>query len=248
MTAVQPHRFRSIARLFLILAGLVAFSATGKAQEARFFQSGGERIQADYYRAAGASRPRGAVIVLHGAGGVLFDGPEMRRVSERLAAAGNAVYLVHYFDRTHSCFFLGNSGMEKNFDTWLGTIHDAIRWVATQEKPARLGLYGYSLGAFLVVAAGAEHPEVAAVAEEAGGIWNNQTRRIGKLPPTLLIHGQADGRVPFAKYAVPLRETLRRRGTKVETAYYPEEGHGFSSTAQKQVRERVARFFAQHLR
>ena len=46
----------------------------------------------------GQRRP--VVLVLHGAGGTLLDGPEMRRIARALAAEGNAVYLVHYFDRT----------------------------------------------------------------------------------------------------------------------------------------------------
>ena len=52
-------------------------------------------------RAAGPQRPG---LVLHGAGGMLFDGPEMTRVGEQLATAGFECYQVHYFDRTHTWF------------------------------------------------------------------------------------------------------------------------------------------------
>ncbi len=62
-------------------------------------QSGGHRIRIDKYGTARSGK-HSAILVLHGAGGTLLDGPEMRRVARRLAEAGNTIYLVHYFNRT----------------------------------------------------------------------------------------------------------------------------------------------------
>jgi len=70
-------------------------------------------------------KKRPAILVLHGAGGTLLDGPEMRRVARELAGAGNAVYLVHYFESTGT-LFARDASMEKNFGTWLQTVLDSI--------------------------------------------------------------------------------------------------------------------------
>ncbi|HEY2614482.1 MAG TPA: dienelactone hydrolase family protein [Chthoniobacterales bacterium] len=208
--------------------------------------SHGRRIRIDKYETAPA-QSKSAVLVLHGAGGILFDGPEMRRVSRRLAEAGNTVYLVHYFNRTGTIVGLAR-GMQKNFETWLETVRDCIVSVQKERGDASLvGLYGYSLGAFLAVAAASNNPEVGALVEHAGGIWNGKMERVKRMPPALLIHGEADRRVPFQKYAQPLVALLRERGANFETRFFPEEGHVFSAEAMAQVRDAAAGFFARHL-
>jgi dienelactone hydrolase len=210
------------------------------------FQSGGKRIQADFYQAS-TSTPHPSVIVLHGAGGTLFDGPEMRRMSADLAAAGNDVYFVHYFNRTGT-WFGRDAGMQRNFKPWLETVNDAIRWVrGRQTSPAPIGLFGYSLGGFLVLAAGSNNPSVGAIVEQAGGMWNGNAHLIGTMPPTLLVHGQKDKRVPFDKYARPLVDVLAKRGTHFQKHFFLEEGHVFTQPAASEVRTDAVRFFAQHL-
>lgn len=210
------------------------------------FDSAGKSIRADYYQAR-TPGPHPSVIVLHGAGGTLLDGPEMRRMSRELAVAGNDVYFVHYFNRTGT-WFGRDAGMQKNFSTWLQTVKDAIRWVkARQTGSAPIGLYGYSLGGFLVLAAGSDNPDIGAIVEQAGGIWNGKERLIGRMPPVLLIHGSKDQRVPFEKHARPLMDVLTRRGTDFKTHFFPDEGHVFTQSASHGVRQDAVRFFANHL-
>jgi dienelactone hydrolase len=210
------------------------------------FDSGGKRIGADHYQPGTPGRHR-SVIVLHGAGGTLFDGPEMRRLSRELAAAGNDVYFVHYFNRTGTWFGL-DAGMQKNFAVWLQTVRDAIKWVRNQQPGGGpVGVYGYSLGGFLALAAGSDNPEVGAIIEQAGGMWNGEERLIGRMPPLLLIHGTEDKRVPFKKYARPLASVLTKRGIPFKTHYFPGEGHVFTASALAEVRREAVAFFAQKL-
>src|SRR5450432_4167111 len=70
----------------------------------RSFESGGVKILVDVYSPNESASVRRPILVLHGAGGMLFDGPEMARVAGELAAAGFEAYQVHYFDRTHTWF------------------------------------------------------------------------------------------------------------------------------------------------
>ena len=227
---------------------LLGLASTSRAAESLFFESDGRKIRADRYAPAGTGSHR-TVIVLHGAGGTLFDGPSMKRVARSLADAGDTVYLLHFFNRTGTIGAL-DSTMQKNFEAWLQTLRDGIVWVhGREEKGARpIGLYGYSLGGFLAIAAASDNPLVGAVTTQAGGIWNSQEKRVGKMPPVLMVHGLEDGRVPVEKYAKPLLRVLRHRGGRVETEFVPGEGHVFSEAAMATVRPRVAKFFTERLK
>ena len=207
--------------------------------------SGGKKIAVDRYSPVGTPTSH-AILVLHGAGGTLLDGPEMRRKADSLAAAGNTVYLVHYFNRTGSLVAV-DSTMQQHFEVWLQTVRDAVTWAGTDSKTGSVGIYGYSLGAFLAVAAASNNPRVGAVVEQAGGVWNSQYQRIGRMPPVLTVHGREDRRVPFAKYAEPLARLLRGRHALAGTLYLPNEGHVFTAPANAQVSAKAAPFFAQHL-
>jgi dienelactone hydrolase len=208
-------------------------------------QSGGHRIRIDKYATARSGK-NPAILVLHGAGGTLLDGPELRRVARQLAEAGNSVYLVHYFNRTGTIFGF-DSGMQKNFAVWLATVRDCIKFAQQDSAdPSPVGIYGYSLGGFLALSAASDNPAVGAVVEHAGGIWNEKTERIKRMPPVLIIHGKRDRRVPFQKYAQPLAGVLRKRGATFKTRFFPEEGHVFTSSAMSKVREAAVEFFHRH--
>lgn len=190
-----------------------------------------------------ASHP--AIIVLHGAGGMLFDGPEMSRVAADLAGAGYEAYQVHYFNRTHT-WFARQAVLLKLFPIWLETVHDAVEWVHALHPEARsVGMFGYSLGAFASIEEARRNPQVGAVVEHAGGFWNAHPKGPTRqpLPPMLLIHGRDDERVPFTKYTEPLLAFLRQHNDPFETRFYPGEGHNFSPPAKARVRAQALEFF-----
>jgi carboxymethylenebutenolidase len=208
--------------------------------------SGGRRIAIDKYSPAHTGK-HPAILVLHGAGGTLLDGPEMRRVARRLAESGNTVYLVHYFNRTGTVFGF-DAGMQKNFPAWLETVRDSIKFAQQDNGDSGpIGIYGYSLGAFLALAAASDNPSIGAVVEHAGGIWNGKTERIKHMPPVLIVHGEGDSRVPFRKYAEQLVDVLRQRGTNFKTKFFPGEGHVFTAHAMVEVRAAAVEFFRAHL-
>jgi dienelactone hydrolase len=240
-------RFRIYgACLFLVIASFARAGDQDVASSNRVLQLPHGSITAEVFDGAGREK-RPAILVLHGAGGTLLDGPEMRRVARHLASAGNSVYVVHYFERTGTLFAL-DSAMQKNFGTWLETVRESIAAIqAVHGDHGKVGLYGYSLGAFLALAAASDNPRVASVVEHAGGVWNNEFSRIGRMPPVLMIHGEQDARVPVAKYAQPLIAVLRRRAAQVETRFFPGEGHVFTQPAMMQVREAAAQWFRRSL-
>jgi dienelactone hydrolase len=208
--------------------------------------SDGRRVQIDRYAPLPGRDKHRNILVLHGAGGVLFDGARMRRVARVLSENGYTVFVLHYFNRTGN-IYVRDPAMMKNFDTWTGTVRDGISWVSEQRQSgvptSKIGVYGYSLGGFLTLAAASDNSKVGAVVEQSGGIWNNQTDRIGHLPPVLIIHGEKDGRVPFQKYCVPLERFLTKRGTQFQKRIFPAEGHVFSPAAAIEAANDAVHFF-----
>jgi len=76
----------------------------------------------------------------------------------------------------------------------------------------------------------------------------NPARSLGNArTPTLILHGEADGRVPFVNAQV-LYRALADRGTQVALWAYPREPHGFQEPAHVQhMMETWAAFFDEHL-
>jgi dienelactone hydrolase len=238
-------------RIFAVLCGVLLFpnfvagAEIGNARPTTvYFESGSRKIRADRYSPVGRPSHR-AVIVLYGAGGMVFDGPSMKRVARSLADAGDTVYLLHYYNRTGTIVAL-DSTMRKHFGEWLETLRDGIKWVHGREEKKPIGIYGYSLGGFLAIAAASDNPLVGAVTEQAGGIWGEDEKRVGKMPPVLMVHGLEDKRVPVEKFAKPLLRVLRKRGGHVETEFVPGEGHVLSEAAMAKVRPKVAKFFGRY--
>jgi carboxymethylenebutenolidase len=210
-------------------------------------QTSAGAIPTEIYEARGAAR-RPAILVLHGAGGTLFDGAAMRRVAQALAADGNAVYLPHYFRATGNVVAL-DSTMQRHFGDWLEVVQSSVTSIQeVRNDSSPVGIFGYSLGGFLAMRAASNNPRVGAVVELAGGAWNQRTDHLGRMPAVLMLHGERDGRVPFSTYAEPLVPVLRRRAAALETRFFPEEGHRFSTAATAAVHTDAARFFRRHLR
>lgn len=242
------HTKRSVLLLIAAALPFAWASAPAAVRESGLaFESGGKMIVVDRFAPA-SGHGRAAVLVLYGAGGIYMDGPEMHRVARRLAEDGDEAYVVHYFNRTGTMFGL-DSNMQGHFEEWLLTVHDAVGWVYAQHgAKTPIGVFGYSLGAFLTVAAASDDPRVGAIVEHAGGIWNNKSSRIGRLPPTLMIHGLRDHRVPVPKYAVPLLTAVRQHAPHWKQEYFPAEGHVFNAEANAQVREQATAWFARRLK
>jgi dienelactone hydrolase len=181
---------------------------------------------------------------------MIFDGPSMRRVARALTNGGDTVYLLHYYNRTGT-IVARDSMIDRHFKDWAETVRDGIVWVHGREGKGGtrpIGLYGYSLGGFLAIVAASDNPRVGAVTEQAGGMFSSAEKRLGKMPPVLMVHGLEDRRVPVEKYAKPLLRILRARGGHVATEFVPGEGHVFSEAAMEEVRAKVVKFFARELR
>jgi len=94
--------------------------------------------------------------------------------------------------------------------------------------PNRIGLVGFSLGAYLSLAIGAQEPhQIAAIVDYYGKLVPHLEPLAKNLPPTLIMHGSFDEVVPVAS-AHRLDSLMTNANRPHETHIYPGLGHGFN--------------------
>lgn len=210
------------------------------------FMSGGRRISVETFAPAGTARLP-AVLVLHSAAGTLVGKGELERFSRALAAQDQIAFLVRYFDRTGT-IFANDRDIDRFTAPWLETVRDGVDFAAAHPRvrPDSIGLFGYSLGAYLAVAEASLDSRIDAVAEIAGGIFAGFEGRMRRLPPTLILHGTADKRVALSE-AYDIQRAGRRFGSAAVLKLYPAEGHRLSRAASEDASRRALWFLHRHL-
>jgi carboxymethylenebutenolidase len=194
------------------------------------FQSGGKDIRLDCFLPAANGQRFPAVIGLHGSGG---GHASMAAPASLLAEQGFAVYVLHYFD---------------HFPAWMKTLWDAVSLVARQPQvhPDRIGLLGFSLGAYLALSASAIDSRVQAVVEFFGGMPKEMRFFTRRLCPVLILHGEQDKTVPVEE-AYHLQQILEKKQIAYEMQIYPGVGHGFSGEVWRDAGLRTLTFLRKYL-
>lgn len=236
------------------------------------FRSGGTDIAVESFEGSqGGKHP--VLVVLHGNDGACAS--LYRTTARTYAAQGYVVLLVHYFDRTgkspadlaryrqlffhhfrQECPAEQRKQMRALFDAWTETVADAVTYARGRADVdgARVSLVGLSLGGVLALHAATEKElKLAALVELFGALPAEARARLKKLPPTLIIHGDADEVVPVEQ-AYVLAGLLVSRKQRPEVEVYPGAGHLFfkGETLQKlcflQAKLRTDAFLAHHLK
>ncbi|MFB3915322.1 MAG: dienelactone hydrolase family protein [Terriglobales bacterium] len=206
------------------------------------YTSDDKQITVERFFPLGAG-PFPAVIALHGSGGLRGFAEEPARL---LAARGFAVFVLHYFDRTGTNW-ADERSIRKHFPLWMKAISDAVTYVGHQRQvdASRTALLGFSLGGYLALAVASQDPRVRAVVEFFGGI-PEELSNTRQMPPTLILHGDADHIVPISE-ARNVEKLLQRIGTPYEIKVYPGAGHVFTAPLMLDAGLRTLRFLQKHL-
>jgi carboxymethylenebutenolidase len=242
-----PVAVVALALLAVPTARAESPAETGRVEDS--FLSGGDKVAVERYEpAAGGRYP--AVLLLPAIDGLdKAHGDLYRRAARRYAGKGYVVLLVNYSDRTRAAaakrkalreaFFRHAKGLatpaeEKVLDVlfrdWMGAVVDATRYARKLPKVdgERVGVVGFSLGAYLALASAADKDlQLCAVVELFGGLPQSLHGKAANLPPTLVLHGAADAVVPVRE-AFTLRRLMREAKRVCEFKVYPEAGHVFS--------------------
>lgn len=206
------------------------------------FLSGAKQIGIEHYSPGPGARP--AILILHGSGGPLGG---IDPFAQQAAGFGVHVFIVRYFERTgHTRVAPGQ--IEANFLAWMETLTDVISHAIEQPgvDQRRIGLLGFSLGAYLALALAMRDARIVAVAEFFGGLAEPFIADAAKFPPVLVLHGEQDPVVPVEE-ARRLERLLEQNRIPHEIKLYPGQGHHFTGLAQVDALRRVVGFFRQYL-
>jgi carboxymethylenebutenolidase len=208
------------------------------------FDSGGKPIRLDCFVPNGNGRRYPAVISLYGSGGG-FAG--MTEPASLLASQGFAVYILHYFDRTGTSF-ADKETIFRHFPIWVKTLWDAISHIEKEPHvdPERIGLLGFSLGAYLSLSDAAVDKRVRAVVEFFGGLPKEMRFFMRRFCPVLILHGDADTTVPVEE-AYHLQKVLEKKQMPYEMQIYPGAGHGFTGDVWRDAGTRSLAFLKKYL-
>lgn len=207
------------------------------------FQSSGHRITVqEFLPETSGTYP--AILALHGSGGLREGWAD--QPSRLMAGQGYSVFVIRYFERTGTTW-ADRDTTHTHFPDWMRTIGDAITFAAghPQVDAERIGLLGFSLGAYLALAVASVDPRVKAVVDFFGGM-PQELQGFTRMPPTLILHGEQDSVVPVSE-ATNLQKLLERAGTTYEMKLYPGAGHGFNGLQFLDAGQRTVQFLKKYL-
>jgi carboxymethylenebutenolidase len=208
------------------------------------FESGNKPIRLDAYLPDSDGK-HPTVLALYGSGGGVEG---MGEPASMLAAQGFAVFVLHYFDRTGTAQATDKPTIVRNFPAWGKTVWDAISQVEQhpQVDAQRIGLLGFSLGAYLALSVASVDPRVQAVVEFFGGFPKEMKFFMRRLCPVLILHGEADTTIPVQE-AYDLQALLEKKGMPYEMKIYPGAGHGFEDDIWRDAGMRTLQFLQKYL-
>lgn len=126
----------------------------------------------------------------------------------------------------------------------IANLKAKLNEIIEHSQEGRFAVVGFSLGGALALASAAHDHRISAVLDFFGFVPSGLEST--SLPPTLILHGDADRVVPVSN-ASGIERLVNNAGGMAETHIYPGEGHGFSLAAWPDAISRTQDFLRRHL-
>lgn len=187
-----------------------------------------------------APGPHPGVILLHGASGWR---PMYAQYAKSLADSGFITLALDYYSETGPAA-VGSEEKLRKWPLWKETVRNAVTFMQASPEVMknRLGLVGFSRGAFLAVSSASSMPAVKAVVDFYGGGGGGTDpieQEVQSFPPLIILHGDADEIVPV-RFAHTLRDIVASYGGEVEVHIYPGVRHAFHAPDSPTYSEEAA--------
>ena len=209
------------------------------------FISNSQTVRGLIYKPTGPANGA-AVVLLHSSEGLTVDAHSFDPHAIQLAARGYHVLVPNYFEaRARQVPWNG-----RDVRLWEEAGHDAVAYMGTLEgvDPARVGIWGFSLGGF-VATDGSAHPE--STARVAIGVGTGRAifepGRTRRELPMLLIEGYSTFPVISSATMRELAADLRRRGGTVEVQMLTSRDPAMTGAVWCEVFQHTRRFLDANL-
>jgi carboxymethylenebutenolidase len=208
------------------------------------YRSGEATVALEWFAPAAPGRFP-AVLLLHGSGG-LDPGTAIvfRAAARDFAERGYAAMIPHYFDRTgHSA---GEPLKPEELRSFVGAVADGIDFGVESGivDPERIGIMGYSMGAYIAFFRGVRDPRIKAIVSVAGSL---PVESRSKFPPVLILQGSNDRSNPVSRVRA-FQEALKAKETPSASHVYKGMGHNFDVDRWEDATFRAAAFLDRYLK
>jgi carboxymethylenebutenolidase len=245
---IRSLRHAALLILAILAPGMAGAEPVEIVEADEVFKSKGQNIKVDVF----SPREPGkypAVLVLHGHGGVPDEGKRSgtHALARFLAESGYVALVPHYFGGLKPSKDIWKNA--RGFATWERRVSLIVGYAARRSDvdPRRIGVLGTSLGSFVSLSVAARDRRVSAVVEYVGGWPEWESLDPTRLPPVLILHGDADRVVPVEK-AYRLEKIFQEAKVPYEMHIYPGAGHGFRGDDHEDARKRTLAFFDTHVK
>jgi dienelactone hydrolase len=167
-----------------------------------------------------------------------------RAVGRGFAQRGYVVLIPHYFERTgHE---VGGTLKSDELRSFIEAVADGIEFAVGRGivDPDRIGMMGYSMGAYIAFFRAARDPRIKAVVSVAGSL---PVESQSKFPPVLILQGSSDRSNPVSRVKA-FQDVLNSKGISNASRIYKGMGHNFDSERWEDAAVRAAAFFDKYMR
>jgi carboxymethylenebutenolidase len=177
---------------------------------------------------------------------------------DQLSTEGFEVCTLLYYTEEDKTIMTGNDRALRvqryhvRLKNWVEKAKQAL--TVLSERPevdsSRLGILGFSQGAFVAMGVAASDNRIKAAAEVYGGMPKEFLNTASRLPAVLVLHGNADRVVPVTE-AYALEELLKERSVHYRMKIYEGAKHGYDSEPASGIAKdsyrQVVQFFLNEL-